>query len=244
MTAPVVSVLPDADALAAAAAAYVAESSAAAVAARGRFTIALSGGSTPRKLYERLSAEPWSGQIAWDRWHVFWSDDRLVPADHADSNVGLAQRYLLSRVPIPASQVHPTPVAAGDPAAVAQAYEAELRSAFGLAPGEWPRFDLILLGLGSDGHTASLFPDKPALQEQQRLVVATPPGVLPPPVDRVTFTFPVLNAARAVAFLAAGADKREPLKRVLAGDTEPPAARVQPTDGELRWMLDTAATAR
>ena len=238
---PRVKVLANLDAVAEAAAALVAEQSAEAVARRGRFTIALSGGSTPRKLYDLLAAPPWRSRIDWSKWHVFWSDDRLVAAESPDSNVGLADRGCLSKVPVPAEQIHATPVDAGSPDEVARAYEADIRAAFDAEPGTWPRFDLILLGLGSDGHTASLFPGKPSLQETERLVVASPPGVLPPPVDRITFTFPLLNAGRTVAFLAAGADKREPLDRILAGDQDLPAGRVRPTDGELIWLVDAAA---
>jgi 6-phosphogluconolactonase len=233
-------VAPDIQGLVEVAAAYLVDCAAAAVEARGQFMIALSGGSTPRRLYETLTTDAWRTRIAWHYWHVFWGDERLVPADHADSNVGLADRLLLDHVPVPRDQVHRVPVGAGAPDVVAQAYEDELRHSFHLGPGEVASFDLIFLGLGSDGHIASLFPGKPALDEKQRMVVASPPGVLPPPIDRVTFTYPVLNAARAIAFLVAGADKRDVLTGVLAGTSTAPAAAVRPA-GQLRWFVDATA---
>jgi len=238
---PIVTVLPDPATLAEAAAEHVAAQAATATAARGRFTIALSGGSTPKALYARLADPAWRDAIDWSAWHVFWGDERLVPPDDPNSNVGLAERALLARVPIPAAQVYRVPVDAGGRVAVARAYEAVLRRVFDLAPGAWPRFDLVLLGLGGDGHTASLFPGHPALDEHTRLVVGTPPGTLPPTLDRVTLTLPVLNTARAVTFLAAGADKAAVLRRVLAGAPDLPAARVRPVDGEVRWLIDAAA---
>ncbi len=244
MNGPRLTVTADLAALGAAAADDVLARAASAIASRGRFAIALSGGSTPQPLYERLAASPWRDRTDWSRWHVFWSDERLVPADDPCSNQRLAQQALLGHVPIPAAQIHRVPIDAGPPEVVAAAYEGELRASFLLDDGSLPRFDLILLGLGSDGHTASLFPGAPALDERRRLVVATPPGSLPPAVDRVTFTLPVLNAARAIVFLVSGADKAEALRRVLAGDQSLPAARVQPTDGELHWLVDQAARGR
>jgi 6-phosphogluconolactonase len=223
------------------AARLVAARSEEAISQRGRFFIALSGGSTPRALYERLAGAPWRARIAWEHWRVFWGDERLVPPEDPRSNVGMAEQALLSKVPIPGTHVHRVPVDVDDRKAVARTYEEELRRAFALAEGVWPRFDVVLLGLGSDGHTASLFPHSPALEERQRLVVGTPPGRLPPPVDRVTLTLPVLNAARAIVFLVAGADKAPTLRRVLSGDQDLPAARVQSGDGELRWLVDAAA---
>lgn len=238
-----VAVSADLEALGQAAAAYVAERSAEAVAARGRFTVALSGGSTPPWLYRALVAPPWSERVDWLRWHVFLGDERLVPADDERSNVGLARRELLDHVPVPRDQVYPPPVEAGAPDAVARAYEARLRAVFARLAAPVPRFDLILLGLGSDGHTASLFPGMPALEVRDRLVVASPPGSLPPPVDRVTFTLPLLDAARAVLFLVAGQDKAATVRRVLDGDADLPASRVRPRDGDLRWLLDRQAAA-
>ena len=215
----------DLNAVAEGAAALIAELSAATPRDR-LFTIALSGGSTPRRLFELLAAPPWRDQIDWRRWSVFWGDERLVPLNHPDSNYLVAEQLLLNRVPIPRAQIRPVlSRSSGDPDTVARAYAAELRGAFGDPPGKWPVFDVILLGMGSDGHTASLFPNKPSLHEQTRWVVASPPGVLPPPVPRVTFTLPVLNAARTVLFLVAGRDKAAALAEVLAGSDQPPAGR-------------------
>jgi 6-phosphogluconolactonase len=208
---------------------------------RGRFVVAFSGGSTPRRLYGLLTSEPWRSRFDWSIWHVFWGDERVVPLDNPESNGGEAKRLLLDNVPVPSGQAHYVPVELGPAGVVAGQYGAELRAFFGSGAEPWPRFDLIFLGMGSDGHTASLFPGMPTLDERTQLVVASPPGVLPPPVDRVTFTLPVLNAARAVVFLVAGPDKRTTLSRVLAGDRELPAARVRPTDGELHWLVDQEA---
>ncbi len=225
-----------------AAAALWAKLAAEAISRQGHFAVALSGGSTPRGLYRLLAAAPWRDRIDWGRCHFFWGDERLVPPDHPDSNFRLAREALLAPLSIPPDRIHRVPVEVGSPETVALAYEGELRRFFAPEPMlEGPRFDLVLLGLGSDGHTASLFPGKSALEESRRWVVATPPGRLPPPVDRVTLTLPALNAARAVAFLVAGADKAPTLRRVLAGDPDLPAARVRPARGSLHWFVDRAA---
>ncbi|MCA1646840.1 MAG: 6-phosphogluconolactonase [Chloroflexi bacterium] len=205
-----------------------------------RFTVALSGGSTPRRLFELLAASPFRDRIDWTRWCVFWADERLVAPDHADSNYQLAELLLLSRVPIPRTHVHRAPVELGEGDAVARAYEAQLRAAFEVSDGELPAFDLIVLGMGSDGHTASLFPGKTSLTETERWVVASSPGVLPPPVDRVTLTLPVLNAARLVVFLVAGSDKTPALNSVLSGSTSLPASQVLAA-GAVRWIVDRTA---
>ena len=236
-----ITVLSSADALAEQAAQHLLECAGAAQRARGRFVVALSGGSTPRRLYRLLTDDAWRARFDWSVWNVFWSDERVVPLDDPNSNGGDAKRLLLDQVPVPTEQVHYAPTQAGSAGVVAGRYGAELRSFFGSAAEPWPRFDLIFLGMGSDGHTASLFPGMPTLDERTQLVVASPPGVLPPPVDRVTFTLPVLNAARSVIFLVAGDDKRPALTRVVQGDRELPAARVRPTDGELHWLVDEAA---
>ncbi len=236
-----ITVLASPDQLAERAAQLLLEQTGAAVQSRGRFVVALSGGSTPRRLYGLLTNEPWRSRFDWSTWHVFWGDERVVALENPDSNGGEAKRLLLDKVPIPPEQVHYVPTELGPAGVVAGRYGAELRAFFGSGAEPWPRFDLIFLGMGSDGHTASLFPGMPTLDERTQLVVASPPGVLPPPVDRVSFTLPVLNAARAVVFLVAGPDKRAALARVQAGDRELPAARVRPTDGELRWLVDQEA---
>ena len=211
----------------------------AAVSERGRFSVALSGGSTPRALHAHLAAAPLREAVAWDRVHVFWGDERCVPPDHPDSNYRMARETLLDHVPIPATQVHRMP---GElpPAEAAAAYEADLRRFFGGA--DWPGFDLVLLGLGDDGHTASLFPGTPALAETQRWVVANRVEKLA--TWRITLTAPAINQAGQVMFLVAGAGKAERLREVLRGPHRPdalPAQLVQPVSGQADWFVDLAA---
>ena len=232
-----VQVAADAGASADAAAALVAECAAAAIAARGRFLIALSGGATPRGLFERLAGPPWRERIDWRRCHVFWSDERAVPPDHPDSNYRMAREALLDHVPIPPDQVHRIH-GEDDPDAEAAAYEQTLRASVAVGG-----LDLVLLGLGRDGHTASLFPAGPAGRETARWVVA---DVDPGGRARVTLTPPAINAARAVAFLVTGADKAETLRAVHSGPFTPdllPAQRISPRRGRLVWLLDRAAAA-
>jgi 6-phosphogluconolactonase len=205
---------------------------------QGRVAISLSGGSTPRRLYQLLSEAPFRDAMPWDRIHWFWGDERFVPPDHPDSNYRMAREALLSRAPIPAANIHRVETG-GDPADAARAYERTLKSYYGaetLDPAR-PLFDVELLGLGPDGHTASLFPGTKALDERRRWVAEV---VGAKPEERITLTYPVLESSRHTAFLAAGADKREPLVRVLAGDRELPAARVRPA-GELVWFVDEQA---
>lgn len=207
-------------------------------------SIALAGGSTPRALYQLLAAPPYHGQLQWPLVHFFWGDERAVPAGDKDSNYQMAWDALLSKVPVPEANIHRMVADGPDLDAAARAAEAALVAHFKPAPGELPRFDLVLLGLGDDGHTASLFPGMPSLDEQTRLVVASPPGRLPPPVDRLTLTLPVLNAAAHVLFLVSGAGKADTVRQVLdppAGAPSLPAARVRPAGGQLTWMLDAAA---
>ena len=215
-----------------------------AVAIRGQFTVALAGGSTPRGMYARLAESPWRERVPWSAVQVFWGDERCVPPDHPDSNYRMAYEALLSRVPLPAANIHRM---AGelDPEKAAEAYSATLREVFGLSGEAVPRFDLVLLGLGSDGHTASLFPGTAALAETQRWVVANFVPRLG--AYRLTLTFPVLNAARQVMFLVTGSGKAEVVARVLEGPRrvmELPAQAVAPTDGQLVWLLDRAAAAQ
>lgn len=234
----------DLDSLSAAAAELVSAASSAAIQDRGRFVLALAGGSTPRRLYALLADRPWRDQIDWARWHVFLGDERVVPADDPQSNFRMAQESLLDRAPIPRAHIHRARTELGDPERAAADYERQIREFFRVAAPDIPRFDLVLLGIGSDGHTASLFPGKPALDEASRLVVATEPGRLPPSVDRITFTFPLINASRTVCFLVAGADKAPALQSVRenAGADSAPAARVRPTQGAMHWLIDAAAT--
>ena len=229
----------DLDDLARGAAEEIAKSAAEAIAARGRFTIALSGGNTPKPAY-RLLAEKLG--IDWGRVHVFWGDDRHVPPDHPDSNFGMAHDALLSKVPIPHDNIHRMRTEKPDAERVAEEYAWTLRSAFDLGEDERPRFDLVLMGIGADGHTASLFPGGEAVRERSRLVAA--PWVSSLGTFRVTLTPPVLNNARLALFLVSGEEKAEALKAVLEGDFQPdrfPAQVVRPEDGRLLWMVDRAA---
>jgi 6-phosphogluconolactonase len=228
----------DGEALAQQAAPYVAQTLAAAAHARGQCSLALSGGSTPRRTHELLTEAPLRDLVPWDRLHLFWGDERCVPPDHPDSNYHMAYETLLACAPIPPRHVHRVPTQMGAPVAVAAHYERELRGHFALEVEDLPAFDLVLLGMGPDGHTASLFPGGPALEERRRLVVPSEIDYMPHP--RVTFTLAVLNAARAVAFLIAGRDKAPALVQALAGDPGVPAGRVRPA-GELRWYVDRAA---
>ena len=207
----------------------------------GGIVVALAGGHTPRSVYAHLAAAPQRDRVPWERMHVFWSDERCVPPDDPRSNVGLARRVLLDHVPIRPDQIH-APASWEDPDLAARRYEAELREFFGDGP---PRFDLILLGLGEDGHTASLLPDSPALLERERWVVGVKDAAHPPP--RITMTLPVINQAARVVVLAGGEDKADALARALegTGSREPvPAGRVGPIRGELLWLVDEAAARR
>jgi 6-phosphogluconolactonase len=213
----------------------------AAAGAAGRATVALSGGQTPRRLYEALAAHH-AADVPWARVHLFWGDERYVPHNDPLSNYRLARESLLARIPIPDANVHAVPTGAADPAEAAGAYEALLRRYF---PGVWPRFDLILLGMGPDGHTASLFPGTPVLQEDRRWVREVRAPVAPP--VRLTLTLPVLNRAAVVFFLVTGADKAETLRRVWTDASDPPAypaAAVRPQEGRVVWWVDPPAAAR
>jgi 6-phosphogluconolactonase len=205
---------------------------------RGRFGICLSGGSTPRRLYQLLAASPYREAMPWDRVHWFWGDERFVPWDHPDSNYRMAREALLAHVPVPAQNIHGIE-STGEPATAARAYERVLKAYYGVETVDpaRPLFDIELLGLGPDGHTASLFPGTKVLEERLRWVVEV---VGAKPEVRITLTYPPLESSRHTAFLVAGADKREPLARVLAGDPHLPAARLRPA-GELVWFVDAQA---
>lgn len=207
----------------------------------GRFTIALSGGSTPKRLYQLLAASPLREAMPWDRVHLFLGDDRFVPWDDPNSNFGMAREAMIAHVPIPPANVHAIAFE-GTLADAARKYEATLKSFYGSGTFDpaRPLFDVVLLGMGPDGHTASLFPGKPALDEMSRWVTEVPVPGLNPMVPRVTLTYPALHSARSTAFVAAGADKTAMMRRVLAGDRELPSARISPV-GELIWFIDTAA---
>ncbi|MFP4393886.1 MAG: 6-phosphogluconolactonase [Anaerolineales bacterium] len=227
----------DALALARGAAQHVMMWEAAALAERDRFVIALAGGSTPRQTYTLLATDAFAEQLDWERIHVFWGDERCVPPTHPESNYRMARETLLDHVPIPAPHVHRIPGELG-PEEAAATYARELRALFGADP---IRFDVILLGLGRDGHTASLFPGTEALQMDDRPVAAN----YAPRLEswRITLTLPVINAARHVGFIVSGEHKAETLARVQAGSPLP-AARVRPDPGQLVWLVDEAAASK
>lgn len=219
------------------------ETAAEAVRERGRFVAALSGGNTPKKLYELLAQPYFRDRIPWAETYLFWGDERCVPPHHPESNFGAVQKALLSRVPVPSSHVFRVP---GEmpPAEAARSYESNLKSFFKLEYTA-PEFDLILLGVGEDGHTASLFPGTEAVKEKNRWVVSS--RVPSAAMDRVTFTFPLINAARRILFLCSGVGKSTILKEVLRDDLPRnrfPAQMVSPDSGELVWLLDPAAAAK
>jgi 6-phosphogluconolactonase len=204
------------------------------VEASGRMTVAFSGGSTPKHLYSLLASPDYKNRIPWNNVELFWGDERCVPPDHPESNFRMAQEALLSRIQIPAGNIHRMR-GEGQPQAAAAEYEKKLQKFFGLDSGALPRFDLILLGIGEDGHTASLFPDSEALNETKHLVVA--PFVEKLNSYRLTLTLPVLNNAAEVWFLVTGASKAAALKEILSGSSDLPAAKVQPIDGKLTWFV-------
>jgi 6-phosphogluconolactonase len=234
-------VVPTAAALAEQAAERFVEAQANALEESGRCSVALSGGATPQGLYARLASEPFRSRVDWGRVRVFWGDERCVPPDHPDSNYRLAQELLLSRVPVRPENIYRMPGEAADQDLAAAEYAGELQTAFGLKRGEHPRFDLILLGMGADGHTASLFPHSPALREVTRLAVAV--YVEAVRGYRLTLTLPVLNNAARVLFLVSGSDKAGRLRSVLTGKPSPdaPASLVRPERGTLHWIVDRAA---
>jgi len=226
----------DAEALAQAVAEWLC---ALALASARDFAICLSGGSTPQRLYERLADPAIGSRFPWRRVHWFWGDERFVPNDHPDSNYRMAREALLSRVPVPEDNIHAIPTEGLSPEQAAAAYETTLHRFHGadvLAPDR-SLFDVTLLGIGEDGHTASLFPGQPALQETRRWAVAVIGAKAEP---RITLTYPALDSSRDVAFLATGAGTRGVVARAQAGDRTLPAARVRPT-GRLRWFTDRAA---
>lgn len=205
---------------------------------RDRFTIALAGGSTPKPLYAALA----QAALPWEKIYVFWGDERYVAPEHPDSNQLMARQAWLDHVPIPAENIFPMPTHAGNPEQDAATHATELAAFFQTEPGQWPQFDLVLLGLGDDAHTASLFPSTNALQVRDRLVTVGNKGES----QRLTFTIPLINAARAVMFLVAGANKQQALEMIFAPEADNrqyPARFIQP-QGELSWLLDAPAAAQ
>lgn len=239
---PNLTIYPDPDGLVHGAAELITDLALAAVAATDRFTVALAGGSTPRPVYAMLASPAFASRIPWDRVHVFFGDERCVPADDERSNYRMAREALLDHVPLPPANIHRI-AGEADPALAALAYEQEMRRFFRTEVP--PAIDLICLGMGDDGHTASLFPGSAGLREQERWVM--PQYVEAMSSWRVTVTPVLINAARNVAFMVAGAGKAETLARVLTGPYEPdalPAQLVQPVNGQTHWLVDAAAGAR
>lgn len=230
-----VEILPDKSALIQRSLELVLEKLHTAITERGVFTIALSGGSTPKPLYEAIAKQ----DLPWDKIQVFWGDERYVPPDHPDSNEGMARAAWLNQVPIPAANIHPMPTDEADPAIAAQKHEQQLQQFFQMELGSVPAIDVILLGMGDDGHTASLFPHTEALKVRDRLVTVGNKDGQP----RITFTAPLINQARCVIFMVAGASKQPALAEVFAptGDeVSYPSRLIQPR-GELWWLLDQSA---
>ena len=233
----------DEKALTRAAADEIVAAAADAIERRGRFWLALSGGSTPRRLYELLVEDRYRARIAWSKLELFWSDERAVAPDHPRSNFRMAREAMLDTLALRADQVHRMPAERGDLEAAAREHQAELARISGVPPdGAPPRFDVVLLGLGPDAHTASLFPGSGALAERERWIVHARASA--EPVDRLTFTFPLLNAARLLLVLVAGASKAPALAEVLEGARDPerlPAQGLEPCDGRVLWLVDAAA---
>lgn len=247
-------------------AAHITQLAVEAIAAQGHFIVALSGGSLPKIIGPALAAEPFRSQIDWSAWHVCWADERCVPQTHPDSNYVIAKEYLFDRVPIPPGQIY-NPDTSLNPTQTAAAYQSTLAYLFNLQakrlitnyqlpittrsvhsstppPSNLPRFDLILLGMGEDGHTASLFPGHPLLNETERWVAPIFDSPKPPP-ERITLTLPVINQARHVVFITAGAGKADALAEIFGvAESRLPAKLVQPAAGELHWFVDEAAAAR
>ncbi|MFH1490112.1 MAG: 6-phosphogluconolactonase [Pseudomonadota bacterium] len=208
---------------------------------RGAFAVAVSGGGTPRTMHRLLAQEPYRRTVPWEKTDLFWVDDRCVPKTDEASNYGAAERDLLEKVPLPKDQIHPMP-ATRPPVEGAHRYEKTLKSFFHPEGNGLPVFDLIFLGIGTDGHTASLFPSQQALDEKEKWVVAVRGGN--PDVNRLTLTFPVLNHARKIVFLVSGRGKASILKALFEENDPPlPARRIRPVNGKLTWLLDQEAAA-
>jgi 6-phosphogluconolactonase len=234
-------VLPDPAALAAEAADRFVKLAQAAVVRSGRFSVALTGGSTPQAMYRLLAQSPRTAQIDWPKVHIFWGDERFVPPDDHDSLWRMARETFLNDVPVPAANIYPMPTVGLAPAAAARQYAQTLTHFFAPTP---PRFDLILLGMGPDTHIASIFPGHPAaVAPDEQLVVAVTNSPKPPPT-RLTLTYKVINQAANIIFLVTGDDKAAAVAQVLTGEQDPgqwPAQGVQPENGRLLWLLDAAA---
>jgi 6-phosphogluconolactonase len=235
MAQKIVEVLPDKTALIQRSLQLVLEKIKTAILERGQATLALSGGSTPKPLYEALATQ----SLPWEKIHIFWGDERYVPSDHPDSNERMARQAWLDRVPMPASNIHPVLTSDPDPTAAAEKYDRHLQEFFHVQSGTIPTFDVVLLGMGDDGHTASLFPHTPALEVRDRLVTVGNKDGQP----RITFTVPLINQARCILFIVAGSSKQPALAQIFAptgDDFSYPSRMIQP-QGELWWLLDQEA---
>jgi 6-phosphogluconolactonase len=236
-------VIQDVPAIVARAASMISEQIQAAVTSRGRCTLALSGGTSVGNVLEILSAD---AAIDWPKVFLFWGDDRFVEPTNPHSAFKLAQEKLFSKVPVlPPKNIFAVPTQSSTPIEGAKRYSATIREFFGLSSGQWPAFDVAINGMGTDGHTASLFPHSPALDVTDEIAAMNHAG-LSPWVDRVTLTFPVFNHARCVLFMVTGANKAQTLKAVLEGERDihlHPAQGIQPADGEVIWLVDPAAAA-
>jgi len=231
--------------VAAAAAECFAGAAAAAASVQGVARIAISGGTTPKAMFALLAdrSQPYFERVPWDKLQLFWVDERTVPPEHKDSNYGMTKAAMLDHVPLPAAQIHRIEGEL-EPEVAASRYEADIRTSFRLEGAETPTFDLILLGMGDDGHTASLFPHTEAINELGRISVAN--HVEKMNTWRITLTWPVINHAREVAFLIEGAGKRDILREVLLGGYDPdtkPSQLIRPASGKLTFLLDAAAAA-
>ena len=240
---PDVRILTNIDAIGKRAAQDFVQSATQAVSEKGSFTVALAGGSTPKALYSLLASDAaLRSQVPWDKMYVYFGDERSVGPDHADSNFRMATETMLSKVPLKAEQIFRIKGEYKDTDKAAQEYEQVLRTSFKIAEGQFPRFDLVFLGIGNEGHTASLFPGTKALHETKRLVVRNWVGKLY--TNRITLTAPAINNAARVIFMITGADKALALKGILEGPYEPeqlPAQLIQPPNGKLVWLVDTVA---
>jgi 6-phosphogluconolactonase len=238
-----VRILPDANSIAQTAAAEFLEAAQQAVSDKGSFSVALAGGSTPKALYGLLATNPLlQAKVPWSKIQFFFGDERHVPPTDEESNFRMAEEAILGKAPVDPKQVHRIKGEKRNAAQAAEEYEQDLRASFRLQAGEFPRFDLVLLGMGPEGHTASLFPGTKALKEERRLVVSNWVGKFY--TDRITFTPPVLNNAARVIFMVHGEEKAPALKAVLEGPYEPeqlPAQIIQPKQGKVLWLVDPSA---
>jgi len=242
MDRPRIVISPDKTALFQSTAELIVEASRSAIARSGRFAFVLTGGSTPKSLYELVATDEWKGRIDWAKVHLFWGDERFVPATDGQSNYGMAKKALIDRLELPATNVHRVVTEDTTPEGCAESYEQDIREFFKAPTGVFPSFDFVLNGMGSNRHALSLFPGRPTIHEKSRMVVAD--FVPEVKMNRITMTAPLVNAAREVVFLVAGEDKAEAVNDVVFGPRnvdEKPAQLIQPDNGELIWMLDAEA---